>query len=369
MSSKVQFAGIDVDDKNYHVSIYDPQKDEHSWFKSTPNPSVLIKRLNGLKVKARIKLCYEASYIGNSLCRELIEAGYDCTIVAPSLIPVESGRAQKTDRLDCQKLAKFFSMGLLTAVNMPTEQDEANRDLIRSRKFLVAQLTRVQNHINGLCRRLGRNYLQETNKKSRWTKHHLNWLQTVSANCSQSSNKFSLRVLLKQHEELIENIGLYDTEIDNIAEQKAYKDKVKALECFKGISTVGALTLVTEIGDVARFEHPRRLMSFAGFDIREYSSGGKQRHYGISKMGNKRIRTVAVESCLFALNPPVASTLLKRRRVGASEQAIKIADKCMQRLHKKGTRLLYAGKHKKKIQTALGREFLGFVWEVMRLAA
>ena len=101
------------------------------------------------------------------------EAGLDCTVIAPSLVPREAGKAQKTDKIDARKLARYLSGGLLTEINIPDEQDESVRDLLRSRKFLTEQLVGVKNHINSLCRRLGRNNFQETRKKSRWSKHHL----------------------------------------------------------------------------------------------------------------------------------------------------------------------------------------------------
>ena len=50
---------------------------------------------------------------------------------------------------------------------------------------------------------------------------------------------------------------------------------MQALTCYKGIKNLFALTMITEIGDIKRFPHPRQLMSWIGMDIREYSSGGK----------------------------------------------------------------------------------------------
>jgi hypothetical protein len=55
----------------------------------------------------------------------------------------------------------------------------------------------------------------------------------------------------------------------------------------KGIKTIFALTMITEIGDIQRFPHPRQLVSRIGMDIREYSSGGKHNRFGITKHGNR----------------------------------------------------------------------------------
>jgi transposase len=44
--------------------------------------------------------------------------------------------------------------------------------------------------------------------------------------------------------------------------------------------------MITEIGDVRRFAHPRQLVSWVGMDIRDYASGGKSNRFGITRQGN-----------------------------------------------------------------------------------
>jgi transposase len=138
---------------------------------------------------------------------------------------------------------------------------------------------------------------------------------------------------------------------------------------FRGIDTLSAMTLVCEIGDIRRFAHPRQLTSYVGLDVAEYSSGGKQRKKGITKTGNWHIRTTLTESCQIAYRSPILSKRLKQSRAEQPPQIVDVATRCMHRLHKKGTRMLYAGKHKNKIKTACAREMLCFIWEAMRLAA
>ncbi len=86
-----------------------------------------------------LKVCYEASYIGYNLCRNLIKNNITCEIVAPSLIPEQPGKRIKTDRLDSKKLAEYYAKGLLTPIYIPNEKDEKIRDLIRTRNFMIKQ--------------------------------------------------------------------------------------------------------------------------------------------------------------------------------------------------------------------------------------
>ena len=63
--------------------------------------------------------------------------------------------------------------------------------------------------------------------------------------------------------------------METLAAAPRYREPVKALTCYKGVKNLFALTMITEIGDVKRFAHPRQLVSWFGMDIREYASGGK----------------------------------------------------------------------------------------------
>jgi transposase len=127
--------------------------------------------------------------------------------------------------------------------------------------------------------------------------------------------------------------------------------------------------MITELGDIQRFNHPKKLASYAGMDIREYSSGGKERKFSITKMGSSRLRTTVIEACQSVWKTPNVGRAVKERRENVDEKIIAIADRCMLRLHKKSTRLLFAGKNKNKIKVACAREMLCFVWEALRAAA
>ncbi len=85
-------------------------------------------------------------------------------------------------------------------------------------------------------------------------------------------------------------------------------------------------------------------------------------------MGNKYLRRILVESAQFSWQKPSPSKILKKRRQGIPEEYISIANRCMERLHKKGWRLISREKHRNKVKVACAREMLGFIWESLRLA-
>lgn len=145
--------------------------------------------------------------------------------------------------------------------------------------------------------------------------------------------------------------------------------KKDALCCLRGVSTLTAMTLIAEIGDVRGFSHPSKITSYAGLDVSEYSSGGKERKLGITKQGNRHLRTAAVESCQRAGMRYYVSKRLKADRAKQPARVIAIADKCMRRLSKRHLHLQHVGKHINKVKVACAREFLCFAWSILLAVA
>lgn len=102
---------------------------------TTPNElGTVLKRLRKLAAGREAYFCYEAGPTGFGLCRALREAGFDCRVVALSLVPQQAGDRIKTDRRDAIKLARFLRSGDLSEVHVPDAATEAMRDLERARE-------------------------------------------------------------------------------------------------------------------------------------------------------------------------------------------------------------------------------------------
>jgi len=259
---------------------------------------------------------------------------------------------------------QFYANDLLTLVAIPEpeqEQDrEQDRDLIRSRQKLLEQQTELRKHIQALLRRNGRHYKVETQNKTHWTLHHYGWLErTIKA--SSGSLKVNLELLVRQLKGISHILTEYGQQIEALAKTPRHEPLVQALTCYKGIKNLFALTMITEIGDVKRFPHPRQLVSWIGMDIREYSSGGKHNRFGITKHGNRYLRTAFIEANQRGYRTARITKDLKARRKNTDPELINIADRCLRRLNKKGNRLLVAGKHPNKVKVACAREMVGFV--------
>lgn len=370
MDMNVIYVGLDVDDTQYHGSALDKDTGEVITFQCRPTLAGLVQQLAKLDHAFRdstLNLCYEASYIGYTLQRDLAKHGYHCDVVAPSSIPSPRGKQIKTDRIDAAQLAQFYANGLLTIVSIPEPEQEQDRDLLRSRQKLVEQRKELRTHILSLLRRNGHHFRQETPNKAHWTMLHKSWLEKVIAT-SSGSFLVNLSLLVRQLNAVNTILAEYDQEIHAMAITERYKRSVQALTCYKGIKNLFALTMITEIGDIKRFPHPRQLMSWIGMDIREYSSGGKHNRFGITKQGNRYLRSAFIEANQRGYRTARLSKDVKARRKDTEPDLIAIADRCLRRLNKKCNRLLIASKHPNKVKVACAREMVGFVWESLNKA-
>jgi transposase len=114
-----------------------------------------------------------------------------------------------------------------------------------------------------------------------------------------------------------------------------------------------------------RFPDPRRLMSYLGLTPRENSSGEKVKKGPITKAGNKRIRRLLIQAGWHQRHMLVTSKDLAKRRKGQPEWVVKIAKSAQKRLHKRYWHLLHNGKMPVKAVTAVAREMVGFIWDVL----
>jgi transposase len=97
-------------------------------------PCDIDKLLRQLQSKSpQLVFVYEAGPCGDWLYRYLMNKGYVCWVVAPSLIPTKAGDRVKTDRRDAMQLARLMRAGDLTPVYVPAVDDAALRDLSRAR--------------------------------------------------------------------------------------------------------------------------------------------------------------------------------------------------------------------------------------------
>ena len=142
---------------------------------------------------------------------------------------------------------------------------------------------------------------------------------------------------------------------------------VDALQALRGVSFVTAVGLVTEIGDIRRFTHPRELMAFLGLVPSEHSSGPSVRRGGITKAGNPHARRLLAEAAwAYQGVPRIGMRKRRNPQETLSKTVCDIAWKAQLRLTGRFRTLVARGKAKPEVATAIARELTGFIWAIAR---
>ena len=132
--------GIDVHKRSYSVGLLRPDGMVKDWTCPADNQAV-VRTISSLPVRLSA-VCYEAGPTGFGLARAFEQAGIPVIVAAPSRIPRPVAATNKTDSLDCRKLAELASSGLIRPIAIPTEAEEAFRSLQRRRHQLTDSLRR-----------------------------------------------------------------------------------------------------------------------------------------------------------------------------------------------------------------------------------
>ncbi len=359
MVTTVRYVGLDVHKSSITIAVAESDRAPAQIYTTVPNDwPQLLKALTRLSpTLTALRCCYEAGSIGYHLYRRMNKAGIDCMVVAPSLVPTQSGNRIKTDRRDAKKLAHFLRSGDLVGVYVPDEECEALRDLERAREDAVRAERVARQHLQSFLLRHGRPY-----HRTQWTWDHIDWIRK-----QDFDNAMHQRVLcdyIKVAEDAGARIKQVTADLEELAEQTSLWPLINALQAFRGIRIVTAASIAAEIGDFRRFESARQFMAFLGLVPSEYSSGESSRRGRITRCGNRWVRTLLVESSWHYRYPPKMSRQLRARNEGVAPGVQRIAWKAQHRLHKRLYRLTSRGKRPQQAIIAVARELAGFVWAV-----
>lgn len=360
MKNTIKYVGLDVSKEKIAVAIADEGRDAPRYWGMIPNTPESIKKLmKKLGDPEQIKVCYEAGPTGYGIYRQLLILDIECIVVAPSLIPTRPGDRVKTDRRDALRLAQLFRAGELTSVHVPTEEDEALRDLVRAREDAKEDQLRAKHRLTKFLLRHGIHPPAGVNK---WTVKYYRWLDTLKF--PESCLQIVFQEYLHHLQEIELRIQRLEEEIRIQSTDSVHAPVIQALQTLRGVALITATAIVAEIGSFLRFETARQFMSYNGLVPSEYSSGDRRIQGAITKAGNKHVRRLLVESAWsYRYKPALKGDLLKRQE-GQSPEVQAISWKAQNRLHKKYYRLMVKGKPCGKVIAAVARELAGFIWAI-----
>jgi transposase len=360
MKHVTTYVGIDAHKKDLFVAmLMGHEKTPVTWqLANEPNAVRRLVRKLERASPGPVQVFYEAGPCGYALHRQVTTSRVSCDVVAPALIPRKPGERVKTNRRDARKLVELGRAGLLTAVQPPTPDDEAVRDLARARDDAREDLQRCRHRLGKLLLRRGLHYAGRN-----WTRAHRQWIDTLTWTHAAE------RVVVEDYLLAIDHTEARLQELDaRLAETAPYREPVWWLRCFRGIDTLTAMLILAELHDFRRFASAPALMAYLGLVPGEDSSGEKHRRGRITRTGNALVRRLLVETAWHYQHRPSVGVALTRRRKGQPGRVIAIADKAQQRLCRRFRKLAAEHKPAPKIAVAIARELAGFLWAALQPA-
>ncbi len=357
------FVGLDVHKESISVSYAAADRREAPHFVGPirTRRCDIDKMIRRLQSKAsHLVFAYEAGPCGYVLYRYLTSKGFECQVVAPSLMPKRPGDKIKNDRRDSMEIARLLRAGDLTPVYVPSVEDEAIRDLCRARDATQVTLRAAKLRLKSFLLRLGLHYTGRAN----WSDAHRRYLAKVA--CPTPSQQIVFQESVLAVDEQVDRLHRIEQELLDLASSWRLYPVVEALQAMRGVRWIVALTVVAELGDLTRFDNPRQLAAFVGLIPSEHSSGPKRRLGGITKSGNSRARRVLIEGAWSYRFPAKVSAEIQARIDGLPKVIQGIGWKAQVRLCKRFRRLKSRGKHSNVTVTAIAREMLSFMWSIAR---
>lgn len=363
------YIGLDVHKSSISVAYALADREEPIFYGKLGGSSQCLERglrkmlkTLGLK-KEEVSIAYEAGPCGFVAARRLLQLGYQVIVAAPSKIERAPGDKIKTDRRDALKLARLLRSGDLVAVHIPEVADEAIRDACRARTDASEDARKAKQRLGAFLLRNGIHYTGKT----AWTPAHMRYLRELKL--PFESQSIVLEEYLLAIDRALDRVERLEKQMEQLLNHWERAPFVRALTALRGFQSVAAMTVVSEIGDFGRFQHPRQLMAFLGLVPGENSSGPRRRQGGITKCGNSHARWMLVECAHHYGKPPKVSPPLSRRQEDQSKEVKELSWRAQNRLHSRFVKLSLRQLHRNKIVVAVARELCGFIWELMRLVA
>jgi transposase len=354
------YVGLDVHKDTIAVALLRPRR-EGVEEQTVPNrPEAVRKLVASWKHPETFRVCYEAGPAGYGLERQLASLGVSCEVVAPALVPRRPGVRIKTDRRDALNLVGLYRAGELTAIRVPSPEEEAVRDLVRLREDLKQDVLRARHRLSKFLLRQGRVY-----EGLSWSGAHTAWLNGQEFTHPAQASTFShYRTALDLR--LAQLAGL-ERELEAYVGQPPFGEMISRLVCLRGISYLSALTIACEVVDFARFASPEEFAAFVGLVPSEYSSGKSERRGSITKTGNAHVRRVLVEAAWHYRHHPAVGANLYRRSQGQPPEVLAAAWQVQVRLCGRFQRLTQRGKRSSVAVVAIARELAEAVCALMQL--
>jgi transposase len=266
------YVGMDVHRKRSQIAIVDDAGEERR-NRNVPNdPAELVPILGGLPPGTAV--AFEGAYGWGWLVELLEELELEPHLVHPSRCKAIAAARLKNDKVDARTLAQLLRADLLPEAWIAPQATRDLRALLRHRASLVHLSTSLKNRVHAVLADRG-----ISEDRGLWTGPGRAWLAGLDLPPIPRAIVDDCCGLL---DALATPIARLERQIAGLAKPDP---RVQALMALPGVGRLTAMTLVAEIGDIARFPSARKLCAWAGLTPAVRNSDRKVRHGHITKMG------------------------------------------------------------------------------------
>lgn len=269
-----------------------------------------------------MEACATSHYWG----RELRDLGHDVKLVPPQYVkPLVKGN--KNDYNDARAIAEALDRPKISFVAVKTVEEHDMQAIHRMRSQCMRDRTALSNSTRGLLGEYGISF----------SKGLANLRRRIPELLEEADNGLSLRfrnLLARRYEQLVAldaHIAFYTKELELISQQD---EACRRLQSVPGFGPIVASAFRSTVGDGHSYARGRHAASSLGLVPRQCSSGGKHVLLGISKRGDRYLRTLLVHGAravvLHAANrdDPLSQWINRiRERRGKNKATVAVANK------------------------------------------
>jgi transposase len=311
------YIGIDVHKINCHIAIRLNGAIALTYVTPSDNLGI-VRQMQQLQPAVR-KIVYEAGPTGFSLVRTLRAASLPAAVIAPSKTLRPSAPQSKSDRLDCRQLAEFAAKELLVEVTIPTEQEEADRQVTRLRNQIKKKCMCIKQQIKSFLLQYN---LPEPEGLVKWTLRSLQHLREMSLG---PELRFTLDVLLDELDYLLSQLNRVDKQLETLFSQERHDRQIEILKSHPGVGPITSKLFRAEVYQPGRFDKPTQVARYLGLCPRVSQSGQKRVEGRLMKEGQIKLRACLVEAAWAWIGKdPDAKETFRRllRNTGEPNKAI-----------------------------------------------
>lgn len=269
----------------------------------------------------------EACGSAHHWARKFTKMGHTVKLMNPQYVKPYI-KTNKNDANDAEGISEAVTRPTMRFVGIKTIEQQDICMLHRIRERLLKQRTQLQNHIRGLLAEYG--IVIAVGIKSLRTK-----LPEILEDETNELSPRARRHFAELYDELrlvLERSNKYDDELAKVVKED---ERCQRLLTVPGVGVISATILVANVGDGQQFRNGRQVASFFGLVPRQCSSGNNQRLLGISKRGDRYIRSLlihggrSVVQSVMRKGAPPTNLWLKElvKRVGKNKAAVAVANK------------------------------------------